>query len=348
MLLSQNTPGSPSTLEPLNLAGCIGVERLSSRATQFEHPVPLRSGQHERTRQFDLIGRLNVVPLRHAADVSSTRGQRNREFVKRDLSCTTQPGELGGRCEAINAQIRDSERSERLRGPLPYSLAIRVKHELETDASPVPAPGCQRRSKVDPVQVDRVVEGEAVGQRDDADPFPARAGIEVERLVNGVALTQHEAPLKEAHLGSPDGQQSTDPYRAPVGTVDRTTLPKQFKRAAGRLKSIDDLGERGANHRISKVFAGERTYPPQQLVAQRSPTCSMFLDCLEESRVIAHGGRLFHDRQSEGGEQMVRQRRTSAAAARAASKVLRSRNTSRTSKRAAGSALSQATPKRRK
>lgn len=45
---------------------------------------------------------------------------------------------------------------------------------------------------------------------------------------------------------------------------------------------------------------------------------------------------------------MAKQRRTSPAAAHAASKVLRDGRTSRASKRAAGSALSQAAPKRRR
>lgn len=44
---------------------------------------------------------------------------------------------------------------------------------------------------------------------------------------------------------------------------------------------------------------------------------------------------------------MVKQRRTSPSAARAASKVLRDGRTSKTSKKAAGSALSQAAPKRK-
>jgi hypothetical protein len=49
----------------------------------------------------------------------------------------------------------------------------------------------------------------------------------------------------------------------------------------------------------------------------------------------------------EGGDRMAKQRKTSASAAKAASKVLRDGRTSKASKTAAASALSQRAPKKK-
>ena len=120
------------------------------------------------------------------------------------------------------------------------------------------------------------------------------------------------------------------PHREPIDVlIERSSLGAPVVR---------DLAGRAPKDRVATIVRTTRStkaWAPRDLP---TPPALREIKRAETLRQVA----------MKGGEQMPRNRRTSAKAASAASKVLKDGRTGKSSRTAAGSALSQRAPKRRK